>query len=482
MSTEADVIRCWLRGLFKTIENVDDVEVKDFNFGPLEQFGEKRKSYRNKSLAVLKQVTVSINVMNVEKDYSLIVKVLPTDDNERYSIKHKFKQLLRFSKEVQVYMEIVNPMFSLCNEMVSQLKFSCPPVAEVFLGQMDALNDCLVLENLSKCGFVKYKQKINESVNPNGEKSDEKCDNDKAMSELISHCNIVLQNMAKFHALSLVISRLEGQALSEIFPFAVEGEGFRQDFKQKIMPLRERLLDYSRWSQSALEDSDRKHLETLIDNKIHDLFWVLLEKRSRPKNVGKEVLVHGNLDFTTIMFKYENNKPADCKFLDLSHVNVSSPMMDIITFLYRVMSSSSIETCHLTLLLTYHHHLVEFCHQLGVMEGIVSLEELLKEFDGKKMFGMIMSCKVVMAERLLKLDDNEEGINSLQICSTKVSLLLESIADTCDCPTHTCNKLKEKTLADTIKLEKTETPKKKEGAFVTFIKSSSLSPRLRNIL
>ena len=134
------------------------------------------------------------------------------------------------------------------------------------------------------------------------------------------------------------------------------------------------------------------------------------------------------------------------------------------------------------------------------MEGIVSLEELLKEFDEKKMFGMIMSCKVVMAERLLKLDDNEEGnyvtivinnsiniifsgINSLQICSTKVSLLLESIADTCDCPTHTWNKLEEKTVADTIRLEKTETPKKKAGgAFVTFIKSSSLSPRLRNIL
>ena len=38
MSTEADVIRCWLRGLFKTIENADDVEVKDFNFGPLEIF------------------------------------------------------------------------------------------------------------------------------------------------------------------------------------------------------------------------------------------------------------------------------------------------------------------------------------------------------------------------------------------------------------------------------------------------------------
>ena len=54
---------------------------------------------------------VSINVKNAEKSYSLVVKVLPTDDNERYSIKYKFKQLLKFSKEVQVYTEIVKNMF-----------------------------------------------------------------------------------------------------------------------------------------------------------------------------------------------------------------------------------------------------------------------------------------------------------------------------------------------------------------------------------
>ena len=56
-------------------------------------------------------MTVAIRVKNVAKSYSLIVKVLPTDDNERYSIKYKFKQLLKFSKEVQVYMEIVRKMF-----------------------------------------------------------------------------------------------------------------------------------------------------------------------------------------------------------------------------------------------------------------------------------------------------------------------------------------------------------------------------------
>ena len=49
MSCEADIIRCWLRGLFKTIENAEDVEVKDFQFGPLEE-KEKCKELHNKSL------------------------------------------------------------------------------------------------------------------------------------------------------------------------------------------------------------------------------------------------------------------------------------------------------------------------------------------------------------------------------------------------------------------------------------------------
>ena len=36
------------------------------------------------------------------------------------------------------------------------------------------------------------------------------------------------------------------------------------------------------------------------------------------------------------------------------------------------------------------------------------MEELLKEFKEKQMFGKIMSCQVMMAKNLLKLDVNED--------------------------------------------------------------------------
>ena len=68
---------------------------------------------------------------------------------------------------------------------------------------------------------------------------------------------------------------------------------------------------------------------------------------------------------------------------------------------------------------------------------------------------------------------------SFNISADKVSLYLESLAEACDCPSHS---LEKRTNAHIRIFDKTSPDKKREGAFVSFIKSSSHSPRLRNIL
>ena len=50
MSCEADIIKSWLRGLFKTIENAEAVEVNEFDFGPLEEKEKKKQYHQYKSL------------------------------------------------------------------------------------------------------------------------------------------------------------------------------------------------------------------------------------------------------------------------------------------------------------------------------------------------------------------------------------------------------------------------------------------------
>ena len=73
---------------------------------------------------------------------------MPTGDSERYKL--KFQKLLKFSKEVQVYLDICAPMDRLCEE----LGLTCP-VTRVYMGQIDGQNDCLVLDNINKTGYVK---------------------------------------------------------------------------------------------------------------------------------------------------------------------------------------------------------------------------------------------------------------------------------------------------------------------------------------
>ena len=49
-------------------------------------------------------------VKKSEKSYNLVIKVLPTGDLNRYSKRQTFIEMLKFSKEVQVYCEIADPV------------------------------------------------------------------------------------------------------------------------------------------------------------------------------------------------------------------------------------------------------------------------------------------------------------------------------------------------------------------------------------
>ena len=104
----------------------------------------------------------------------------------------------------------------------------------------------------------------------------------------------------------------------------------------------------------------------------------------------------------------------------------------------------------------------------------MSLEELVKEFSEKKELGMMMSCQVNVAESLLRCVD---------LSVSKRELLLENLKETCNCRMHLDKTLDDKYLAAVRKnAENPQQKRKKEGPFVSFIKSASLSPRMRYIL
>ena len=60
--------------------------------------------------AVLREVSVDLRVLSSCKTYNLVIKVLPAGDDERYRGTAAFQKLLKFSKEVQVYLDIGQPI------------------------------------------------------------------------------------------------------------------------------------------------------------------------------------------------------------------------------------------------------------------------------------------------------------------------------------------------------------------------------------
>jgi len=263
MSSEQKIIEAWLTEIFKRLESDDsDVRIKKFTFGPLKQTlsGAKYPEKEQKCKVMLRDVRANVETNGVEKSYNLVIKVLPTCDFDRFSKRQTFFEMLKilkFSKEVQVYLEIVDP-----------------------------------------------------------------------------------------------VNKSSGQSLSELFPFAVEGETFRQRFKEAIHPVKEELFNYLSWSNLGDES-----ISNFLDLRIHKLFWKLVKIKAKPTNITQEVLTHGNLNLSNILFKYDRTgRPVSCKFLGLSNMSVSSNIMDIIIFMFSSISSDIIEQSYLSLLLTYHSH------------------------------------------------------------------------------------------------------------------------------
>ena len=67
-----------------------------------------------------------------------------------------------------------------------------------------------------------------------------------------------------------------------------------------MAPVKETLLRHLRGS-SGDPDTSLRHS---LDLGTHELFWKLVEARAKPTDSSKEVLIHGNLNFHDMMFRW----------------------------------------------------------------------------------------------------------------------------------------------------------------------------------
>jgi len=455
--SEREVIQDWLENIFKSWEKTNDLEVTLFKFTPLKrgdaslvknggpglqmiQGGEGQEGAGEPPLAILKSADIRALVKGVEVDYSVIIKVLPTDDSSRYRVKHKFRQLLKFSKEVQVYMKIIKCMY-IFDEKRYTSAIVDPPVPKLYFAQMDALNDCLVIENLANDGFVKY---------------DEKFPGQRTLAD-IDHCRVVLRALAHFHAYSTVIQRDSEEPLLELWPFAVEAANFKETFRDRMRPVKQQLCQYLMWRKSRPDNIKvTEETEEKVENVLQDLFWKLVELRIPPENERMTVLIHGAACLDNIMFSYDqlSGRPNQAKLVDFSRVAVSSPVIDVSDFLYSSVHPGLISEHYVTLLQAYHTAHLEAIKGFGMHGYEIDFEVLVQEYQERIDYGVMNSClvkpalylvqrtspRVRLAEVMAEPKKEHESPKDLRIDSSCLPLDLRlcshlaTLSKLCPCP------------------------------------------------
>jgi len=127
--------------------------------------------------------------------------------------------------------------------------------------------------------------------------------------------------------------------------------------------------------------------------------WKRMEEAQTPRS-DFQVILHGDLWYSNFMFS--DNEDGTCKdimLIDMQIMRVTNPSVDLVYLLY---SSSNNDTRkeHLeTWLQVYHETLMEDLKALGYPESVYPFDELKKDIDHGRLFGVIMSlmhCQVVL--------------------------------------------------------------------------------------
>lgn len=108
-------------------------------------------------------------------------------------------------------------------------------------------------------------------------------------------------------------------------------------------------------------------------------------------NDYRNVLLHGDIWVNNVMFKYDNKKPVEAKYIDFQFARYAPPAMDLVTFFF---SSSTVEfrKKHLKDLLDIYCETLENelkIHNIPI--SVLPREEILKSFNEYKVAGLVES-------------------------------------------------------------------------------------------
>ncbi|XP_069679814.1 uncharacterized protein [Periplaneta americana] len=326
----------YLRYILKSV-------LRDLKIDP-ESEHESKQIAAHLLLSALYRVTVHYN--NGTNTKNFILKTLRTDP----AINDKFETAVFFKNEVMFYTKVAVAFEIFQSQRLDEkyAPFHSYPIC--YKGICDSSSQVLVLEDLTERGFV---------------------ESDRQKKLNFQELNLVMEEIGRFHALSLAIKHKDPNLFTDLKNNSVKEAIFRTEFLHKT---------YNTWGSSVAAwvlklakesfQPGSLYITRLESFATEDMVFIMKERIS-PKIEDEQynVFTHGDLWVNNLLFQYQETendscmKPVKMKFVDFQNCRYGSVALDIAVVLFLFMDQEMRNNHRDELLQAYHHSLCKFLSQ-----------------------------------------------------------------------------------------------------------------------
>ncbi|XP_013138428.1 PREDICTED: uncharacterized protein LOC106103263 [Papilio polytes] len=287
---------------------------------------------------------------------SVIVKTLVNTTRQEL-----FRELHK--REVKAYEEVLSRYQMIQEKLDISDRIVIP---KCILSDMKRGNEVLILEDLVSKGY-EYDTKINKLQN----------------LEYEQVC-LVLDNLAKFHALSVVFE------MNNVDHFTKLKNEFKDILFQDTFLDKSKLRNYYtncyEDSVKLLDDLDARTKLQNVETKLMDLLRYYTSSRTF------NVLCHGDCWVNNFLFKQKENITTDLCFLDFQAMRYSNPATDIVYFLY-LSTDSTFRAQHMKdILSVYYESFTSFLKLYDIDSSLIYTKDSFED-DVQEMlpFGLLIT-------------------------------------------------------------------------------------------
>lgn len=341
---------------------------------------------RHEILSVIIQTSPS----ETPQELNFFIKTSPTDVT---SVQNYLEEFGVFKKEVSVYRNLLPKLQEGWPEFSARCYY--------------AKDDKLVFEHLGEMGFRMGAER----------------------SGLLDfeHLKCALSSLASLHGSSIAYEVKNQVKIPEQYPEIVKENAYPSD----VHSIRRQNFDHCVGALCEIikiipEFKDSNRLDYIL-NKFVEKMNTIFDIVSDDKYL--KVFSHGDLWANNLLFKYENDRPVQCRIVDFQLTRYAPPILDVLTVL-TIPTSKKFRSEHLEPLLeSYYSMLGYYLRQHGLLiKDILPKEQFNASIEEFKIFGLMESCLyshlTILPPELTKCVTSDEGFEEFfkhkrnEICVT----------------------------------------------------------------